>query len=140
MFLLYIPNREVFRMLALEIFEKELDFTHILFNVVRRGECLAQGDGLCRKIDACQHDGDTCSLGDVIESAFPIRIGSTCSLRCDGQMKLVALLGQLDDIVHQRGLQSRYTGMPPIQRKIGPSGQKNQSFFIMKPASRPMAP
>ena len=100
----YVSNREILGMLALEVLEVELDFAHVLVDVVRGGECFAQGDGLCRKIDTSQDDGNVRPLGYVIEAPFPVGIGLAGSFRCDGQMEMLAFLGHTDDRIYQRSL------------------------------------
>ena len=100
----YVSDREILGMLALEVLEVELDFAHVLVDVVRGGECFAQGDGLCRKIDTGQDDGNVRPLGYVIEAPFPVGIGLAGSFRCDGQMEMLAFLGHTDNRIYQRSL------------------------------------
>ena len=100
----YVSDREILGMLALEVLEIELDFTHVLVDVVRGGEYLAQGDGLCCKVDTGQDDGNVRPLGYVIEAPFPVGIGFAGSFRCDGQMEMLAFLGHADDRIYQRSL------------------------------------
>ena len=97
-YLLYISYGELFRMITFEILVEQLDFAHVLFNVIRRVECLTQGNGLCCEVNASQDDRNTCAFGDVVESAFLVRIGLSGSFRSDGQVEMLALLDQANHL------------------------------------------
>lgn len=88
-------------MFAFEVLEVELYLAHVLVNVAGRVEFFADGATLLGVVDAHEYDGDSRTFGDVVESFLPIWIGLASTLGRDGQVKLVAFFGNLDDLVYE---------------------------------------
>lgn len=83
---------------------------------------------------ALWHAGVVCNAQ---YSCVPLGCAATCAFRRNCNLQLVTLTHHCRYLIYHDGclpLLLRYTGMPPIARKIHPKGGKNQVLFIINPA------
>lgn len=97
-----LPYREVLGMKSLEVFQVELDFTHVLVQIARGDEFLLASNQFLLVIDTDDDNGDTSLEGYVIEAFFPVWIGLAGSLGSDGQVEHFATVAGFDHLIDQR--------------------------------------
>lgn len=100
---IHVSDGELFGVLALELLEIQFDFAHILLDIPAGMKHLFAGNAFLFVIDADEHDGQSGTLGDIVEALLPVGICLAGSFGRDGQVELRTLLGQFDGLLHQRG-------------------------------------
>ena len=107
--LVYIPNRKLLRLLALEVLEVKFNLSHVLIHIARRDDGLGALDEFLLIIHAVEEDRDASLLSDEIEPLLPVGIEGTCALGGDAQDEAVSLLRLVGKVVgHARMLASPY--------------------------------
>ena len=120
---LYVAYRKLLGLLSLEVFEVQLDFSHVGIQVARWYNLLGARNEPFLIVCAIEQDRNSffqSGLSERVPSGVMQR-QKWSRLRASSARLSVMLVCLL-----------RHTGIPPILRKMGPNGQKNHSFFIRK--------
>ena len=101
---LYVAYRKLLGLLSLEVFEVQLDFSHIGIQVARWYNLLGARNEPFLIVCAIEQDWNSCLEGNEVESLLPVGVERTGSLGCDAETEVVSLAGFLSQVVGHAGV------------------------------------